>query len=155
MRTVLRIFKIQRGRIILFSKGCPSPLLAPSAPSPPLPLHRRQGKRLPFAAGAATPASGRVGRRRQPLAGAALLVAAAHRSSKRRPCGLLPLRAIVAPCGLALAAAWSWVASPTWGLAAPPPCYLRCENATRTRRSYIPVFQIRMEKMKEVKYPPL
>ncbi|RWV91225.1 hypothetical protein BHE74_00003428 [Ensete ventricosum] len=29
MRIVLENFKIQRGRIILFSKGCPSPLFAP------------------------------------------------------------------------------------------------------------------------------
>ncbi|RRT32393.1 hypothetical protein B296_00034247 [Ensete ventricosum] len=29
MKTVLKIFEIRRGRIILFSKGCPSPLFAP------------------------------------------------------------------------------------------------------------------------------
>ncbi|RZS10348.1 hypothetical protein BHM03_00041563 [Ensete ventricosum] len=42
---------------------------------------------------------------------------------------------------------WPW-------LAAPPRC-LRYENTTITRRSYIPVFHIWMEKMKEVKRPPL
>ncbi|RWV80009.1 hypothetical protein BHE74_00054970, partial [Ensete ventricosum] len=33
-----------------------------------------------------------------------------------RPCGLLPPQA-AAPCRLALAAAWPWVAGPAWGLA--------------------------------------
>ncbi|RZS01085.1 hypothetical protein BHM03_00030883, partial [Ensete ventricosum] len=47
-----------------------------------------------------------------------------------------------------LQGAWPW-------LAAHPPCCVCCENAARMRRSYIPVFQIRIEKMKEVKRPPL
>ncbi|RWW87440.1 hypothetical protein BHE74_00003734 [Ensete ventricosum] len=45
--------------------------------------------------------------------------------------------------------AWPWLA------AHPPPHCVCYENTTRTRRSYITVFQIRMEKMKEVKRPPL
>ncbi|RWV87062.1 hypothetical protein GW17_00050982 [Ensete ventricosum] len=46
--------------------------------------------------------------------------------------------------------AWPWPYPAT-------PCkgFLRCENTARTRRSYIPVFQIRMERVKEVKRPPL
>ncbi|RWW39507.1 hypothetical protein BHE74_00055155, partial [Ensete ventricosum] len=49
----------------------------------------------------------------------------------------------------------AWVADPTWGLTAPPSHFLHCENIVRTRRLYIPVVQIWMEKMKEVKCPPL
>ncbi|RWV90282.1 hypothetical protein BHE74_00053445 [Ensete ventricosum] len=46
------------------------------------------------------------------------------------------------PCRRPPLAGWPWVAGPAWGLA-------------MAGRSYIPVFQIRMEKMKEVKRPPL
>ncbi|RWW52324.1 hypothetical protein BHE74_00041275 [Ensete ventricosum] len=42
-------------------------------------------------------------------------------------------------------------------LPAPPPNFIlpRLNISTQQGRSYIPVFQIRMEKMKEVKRPPL
>ncbi|RZS07917.1 hypothetical protein BHM03_00038824, partial [Ensete ventricosum] len=106
------------------------------------------------------------------------LAAGAANARKRRPCrrqpcpwaaaqdgdcrckGLwlwpaAPLQGAFAVASCLLQPASPWVAGPTWGLAAPPPCCLRCENAARTRRSYIPVFQIRIEKMKEVKRPPL
>ncbi|RWV79988.1 hypothetical protein GW17_00058801, partial [Ensete ventricosum] len=91
MRIVLKIFEIQRGRIILFSKGCPSPLFAPL-----------------FAVVAATPAQATG------LAVGGLLAAAslqAHRGQPppcRRTAGSRPLRpgrGRQALAGLPLAAA--------------------------------------------------
>ncbi|RWW15774.1 hypothetical protein GW17_00020370 [Ensete ventricosum] len=149
MRTVLEIFEIQRGRIILFSKGCPSPLLAPlyvvvaalvqaaglavGGPLAAVPLQARRGQ-SPLA----------VGRWRSPLAGTPQATAPCRLATVGRARGrLLPMR-VAAPLQ---------VAGPC--PAAPPPRCLRCENTARTRRSYIPVFHIRMEKMKEVNRPPL
>ncbi|RWW54129.1 hypothetical protein BHE74_00039309 [Ensete ventricosum] len=85
------------------------------------------------------------------------------------PCGLLLLR-VIAPCGLALAAASRPLTRglghglavggrPCMGAGRGCPPFLLAafamKNIARTRRSYIPVFQIRMEKMKEVKHPSL
>ncbi|RRT49447.1 hypothetical protein B296_00035622 [Ensete ventricosum] len=64
----------------------------------------------------------------------------------RRACRRRPLRASLGRGWLALHGAWPW-------LAAPPRC-LRCETQQKWR-SYITVFQIRMEKMNEVKRPLL
>ncbi|RWW05783.1 hypothetical protein GW17_00030924 [Ensete ventricosum] len=94
----------------------------------------------------------RLGRWWQPLAGWPQPVV---------PVGLLPLR-VATPLqgGLGcnrsplaeglppLQGSWPWPCP-----AAPFKGFLRCENIARTRRSYIPVFQIQMEKMKEVKRP--
>ncbi|RRT31423.1 hypothetical protein B296_00057727 [Ensete ventricosum] len=158
MRIVFKIIEIQRGRIIIFSKGCPSPLLAPSV-SPPLLLLRR--RRLPFTVDS-RPAKGRPHLRLAPCS--------QPPCERRAASGCRPLRT-AAPGGDSrpLRAGPSRNRSPTYGggrgwptlhgdwlwLVTPPPCYLRCGNTARTRRSYIPVFQIWIEKMKEVKRPPL
>ncbi|RWW53854.1 hypothetical protein BHE74_00039607 [Ensete ventricosum] len=77
MRIILIISQIHRGKIILFSKGCPNPsfpLYAATAPTQAATALARwqspcQGAATPVASAAAL-AGGRVGRGRQPLAGA-------------------------------------------------------------------------------------
>ncbi|RZS00745.1 hypothetical protein BHM03_00030512 [Ensete ventricosum] len=102
----------------------------------------------------------RAGHGRQPLVG--VLQSTPHASTalqmavpagdasahRRRPCRLLPPLAGIAglPCGLALAAIGHHLAGGlSHGLAMDGWPW----------RSYIPIFSIRMEKMKEVKRPPL
>ncbi|RZS19026.1 hypothetical protein BHM03_00051373, partial [Ensete ventricosum] len=125
--------------------------LPPSAPPSPLPLRRRQGwpwvaTPCGLVAGGHPPckrvAGGsplQVGRWRPPLACVTLQLdplRAPHcerlpplraRCARRRyPCGLLPLWE-VAPCELALAVAWSWVAGrPS---SSSPPLRKRSKNA--------------------------
>ncbi|RWV95964.1 hypothetical protein GW17_00041363 [Ensete ventricosum] len=122
-------------------------------------------------AGGAAHAGDRAGRRRQPLVGALQLAPLRAPCCQRLP---LAVPAGAAPCGLALATAghplagdlgrglavdgqhymggWPWLADPTWWLVVVghPSSLLHS-----LRRSYIPVFQIQMEKMKEVKRHPL
>ncbi|RWV94682.1 hypothetical protein BHE74_00035698 [Ensete ventricosum] len=87
------------------------------------------------------------------------------------PCGWPPLaggryppcRGALATTGRPCRGGWLWPAAPLQGALAAADCPLQPPTASpssslfllRTRRSYIPVFQIRMEKMKEVKHPPL
>ncbi|RWW18742.1 hypothetical protein GW17_00017252 [Ensete ventricosum] len=75
MRTILKFFGIHRGKIILFSKGCPNPsfplcVVAAAPAQATVALTRRQppcqGVATPTA-GVATPSSGRAGRDGSPL----------------------------------------------------------------------------------------
>ncbi|RWV97824.1 hypothetical protein GW17_00039363 [Ensete ventricosum] len=147
MRTILRIYEIKRGRTILFSKGCPSPLFAPLC----VVVVTAHIQAVGLAAG-------------EPLAPAPLL---AHRGQLPLA-GWPPLEAwprASAPCGLA-------ATGRARGRLLPLRTVARCRGPGRNRsllckgalavvgrplagRSYILVFQIRMEKMKEVKRPPL
>ncbi|RWV92908.1 hypothetical protein GW17_00044675 [Ensete ventricosum] len=87
------------------------------------------------ATGAIAPAGGRAGLGRQPLAGALQSVPFAGivpqptvpagaapagccpRERRRPPLRIAaPVSGAGLPCGLAMAAAWPWVAGPTWGL---------------------------------------
>ncbi|RWV95664.1 hypothetical protein GW17_00041692 [Ensete ventricosum] len=101
MRTVLENFEIQRGRIILFSKGCSSPLLAPlcatvvTAPAQAAVLHIVGVGSRPFSR-RCCPRTAPVGRAALPCTGAA--------PTGGRSCQWPPLQAAALAAGLPLAA---------------------------------------------------
>ncbi|RZS23492.1 hypothetical protein BHM03_00056437 [Ensete ventricosum] len=150
----LRLFMI-----VLFSKGCPNPTcpICAAAAVAPVQATAAHARRQPPCQGAANPTAGataptndRVGRGQQPLAGALqpALFAGATLQAGVPTGGCRPLWATATasdaglPCGLALVAAGRPLAGDF-------------SRGLTVGRSYIPVFQIRMEKMKEVKRPPL
>ncbi|RWW39271.1 hypothetical protein BHE74_00055416, partial [Ensete ventricosum] len=113
----------------------------------------------------------RAGRCRLALAGWPQPVAPAGWHQPAVPAGGRPLQGAwpqpTAPCRYhghgrtPLQGAWPWPAISTYKQHAcgrPSPAgsaHFHCQSLQQARRSYIPVFQIRMEKMKEVKHPPL
>ncbi|RWW30450.1 hypothetical protein GW17_00004971 [Ensete ventricosum] len=115
------------------------------------------------------PSSGsplRAGRWRPSLVGVPLAATPAGWSQPIAPVGGRPLQVVGSPL---VGGPWLQPAAPAGGVGRgqPPPCRGPWPQSAaptaspsslfllRTRRSYIPVFQIRMEKMKEVKRPPL
>ncbi|RWV79886.1 hypothetical protein GW17_00058918, partial [Ensete ventricosum] len=143
MRTVLEIFEIQRGRIILFSKGCPSHLFVPLCA---------------VAAAATVQAAGLVAGRslataplqacrgQSPLAGTPRAAAPCDlaaggnplRASRSRLCprAAVPCKGLVAADRPFAGGPWLQLVVPLQVTRpcpiVPPPRCLRCENAART-----------------------
>ncbi|RWW40123.1 hypothetical protein BHE74_00054483 [Ensete ventricosum] len=148
MRIVLRILKIQRGRIILFLKECPSPPFAPLCVVVAIAPAQAVGL---AAGGLLAVAPLQVHRGQLPLATWSRVVGPCGLAAGGRP--LRPSRSQSCPrAAVALAGGYPLQApAPAGGRPfATRPCW-----ETSTGRSYIFVFQIRMEKIKEVKRPPL
>ncbi|RZR99484.1 hypothetical protein BHM03_00029038 [Ensete ventricosum] len=151
-RTVLRISRIHRGRIVIFSKGFPNssfPLCAAvvAVAAAPTQAAVALARWQPPCQGATTRAAGGI-----PMWAPTTGPLCGHRAaSDYRPYGLAavgrargrlsPLRASLASLSgwpwprpsrewSALHGGWSW-------LAAPPPRCLRYENAARTRRTIL------------------
>ncbi|RWV85733.1 hypothetical protein GW17_00052453 [Ensete ventricosum] len=86
-----------------------------------------------------------------PTSAGAALAGASHARGRSRMLATASLQGGLAAVSCPMQSAWPWVVGPVWGLATSAGGLAVANH----RRSYIPVFHIKIEKMKEVKRPLL